>query len=42
MDAGGAADESTYLRTAKSCGPYVQHYFLLPSECKKPLLDSGF
>jgi hypothetical protein len=21
MDAGGAADESTYLRTAKSCGP---------------------
>jgi len=21
MDAGGAADESAYLRTAKSCGP---------------------
>jgi hypothetical protein len=37
-----ARDERHSLRTAKSCGPYVQHYFSLPEKCKKPLLDRRF
>jgi hypothetical protein len=31
-----------YPRTAKSCGPYVQHYFSSARKFKKPLLDRYF
>ena len=30
MDASGASDEGAGLRTAKSCGPVVQHFFRSP------------
>jgi hypothetical protein len=29
VDAGGALDEGAGLRTAKSCGPYVEYFFRL-------------
>jgi hypothetical protein len=35
-------DERRFVRTAKSCGPYVQDYFSSSTECKKPLLHSHF